>query len=283
MQAGDAAADRGLAAARTRRRARRTCPPRSRTRRRARRGRAAAAAVARPRGRTPRAAARRRRRARARGGLRRAARRARARPSGSSGRRAGRGLDERRHGRVAALLRRTRTAARTSTRPATRRRRPRRPGCPASARGRRTSGIASTSARVYGCRGRSMTSSAGAVLDHPAGVHDHDPIGHPRDDGEVVRDVDHRHALLVAQPRELGEDPILGQHVEAGGRLVEHRDRRLADARHRDRDTLLLAARELVRVAAAEAAGRCPARRARGPRAPSRRTPPPSGARAARP
>ena len=35
------------------------------------------------------------------------------------------------------------------------------PGMPWSARGRRTSGMAPTSARVYGCRGRPITSSTG--------------------------------------------------------------------------------------------------------------------------
>ena len=99
---------------------------------------------------------------------------------------------------------------------------------PRSARGWRKSGIAATSARVYGCRGRWITSAAGRVLDDAAGVHDDDPVGHLRDDGEVVGDVDHRHALLVAQPQELGQDPVLREHVEPGRRLVEHRDRRLA-------------------------------------------------------
>ena len=127
------------------------------------------------------------------------------------------------------------------------------PGMPWSARGRRTSGMAPTSARVYGCRGRRDDLVDRPVLDDPAGVHDDDAVGHPGHDGEVVRDVDHRHPLLCPQPRELGEDAVLGQDVEPGGRLVEDRDRRAADARHRDRDTLLLAARELVRVAAAEA------------------------------
>ena len=90
------------------------------------------------------------------------------------------------------------------------------------------------------------------LLHHPAGVHDHDPIGHLGDHGEVVRDVHHCHPLLVAQPDQLGQDPVLGEHVQAGGGLVQHRHRRLAHRRHRDRHPLLLATRELVRVAMAE-------------------------------
>ena len=90
------------------------------------------------------------------------------------------------------------------------------------------------------------------VLDDPPRVHHDDPVGHPRDDGEIVRDVHHRHPLLVPQAQELAEDAVLGQHVEPGRRLVEHGDRGLAHARHRDRDALLLAARELVGVAPRE-------------------------------
>ena len=93
----------------------------------------------------------------------------------------------------------------------------------------------------------------GAVLDHAAGVHDDDPVGHLGDHREVVRHVDHRHAVLVAQPGELRQDPVLGEHVQPGGRLVEHGDRGLADAGHGDRHPLLLAAGELVRIALAEA------------------------------
>ena len=93
----------------------------------------------------------------------------------------------------------------------------------------------------------------GRVLDDPPGVHDDDAVGHARHDREVVRDVDHRHALLVAEAVELAEDAILREHVEAGRGLVEHGDRRLAHARHRDRHALLLPARELMRIAADEA------------------------------
>ena len=93
----------------------------------------------------------------------------------------------------------------------------------------------------------------GRVLDDAAGVHDDDAVGHARDDREVVRDVDHGHALLAAQAVELEQDAILREHVEPGRGLVEHGHGRLAHAGHRDRHALLLPTRELMRVAAGEA------------------------------
>ena len=87
-----------------------------------------------------------------------------------------------------------------------------------------------------------------------------------RDDREVVRDVDHRHAAPRRAAGRARQDALLGERRRARGRLVEHDDRRLADAGHRDRHALLLAARELVRVARARSARRRPARRARAPR-----------------
>jgi hypothetical protein len=89
-----------------------------------------------------------------------------------------------------------------------------------------------------------------AALDHAAGVHDDDPIGHLGHHRQVVGDVHHRHAVVVAEAGQLGQDPVLGDHVEPGGGLVQHRHRRIADACHRDRHPLLLAARQLVGVAA---------------------------------
>ncbi len=88
-----------------------------------------------------------------------------------------------------------------------------------------------------------------AALHHAAGVHDDDPVSHLRHHRQVVGDVHHRHAVVVAQAGQLGQDPVLGDHVQPGGGLVQHRHRRVADAGHRDRDPLLLAARQLVGVA----------------------------------
>ena len=67
-----------------------------------------------------------------------------------------------------------------------------------------------------------------------------------------MRDVHHRQPALAPQALDLVEDARLGDDVEAGRRLVEDDERRLADERDRDRHALLLAAGELVRVAAHE-------------------------------
>ena len=88
----------------------------------------------------------------------------------------------------------------------------------------------------------------GAVLDDPAGVHDHDVVDHLGDDAEVVGDEHERRAgLLLELPDEL-EDLRLDRHVEGGRRLVGDEQLRLAGERHRDHDALAHAARQLVRV-----------------------------------
>ena len=87
------------------------------------------------------------------------------------------------------------------------------------------------------------------------------------DDGEVVADVERRDAVRVAEVAHGAQHVRLRRHVEAGGRLVEHDHARPAREGHREADALLLAARELVRVAAQELVGR----RAAQPRRASRR------------
>ena len=82
----------------------------------------------------------------------------------------------------------------------------------------------------------------GALLDDPSRVHDCQPVREAGDHGEIVGHVEHRHALLPAQARELVQDARLGDHVQPGGRFVEHDYRRLADEGHRDADALLLSA-----------------------------------------
>ena len=119
------------------------------------------------------------------------------------------------------------SAARTRSRPAIRRRRPRRRGCPAARAARRRSGIAATSARVYGWRGPRDDVGGRALLDDAAGVHDDDPVGDLGDHREVVRDVDHRHARAR---RAAGRAPSRMRAwvstSRPGRRLVEHDDRR---------------------------------------------------------
>ena len=77
-------------------------------------------------------------------------------------------------------------------------------------------------------------------------------------DVHLVRDEEHGDAALVVQPLEDAHDLDAGARVEVAGRLVGEDDRRLVDQRARDRDALLLAARQLVRdvvIALAEADG----------------------------
>src|SRR5437870_1391205 len=81
-------------------------------------------------------------------------------------------------------------------------------------------------------------------LHHPAGVHEDDAVGHPPRESHLVRDDDHRHAVL----REVGHDVkdfVDHLRIERRGGLVEEHDLRLHRQRTRDRDALLLAAREV--------------------------------------
>ena len=82
-----------------------------------------------------------------------------------------------------------------------------------------------------------------AALDDPPGVEHEDLIG-VADRREAVRDRDRG-----APARELIQrllDSALGLGVQRRGRLVEDQHRRVAKDRARDRDALLLAAREAV-------------------------------------
>src|SRR5579875_1220303 len=81
------------------------------------------------------------------------------------------------------------------------------------------------------------------ALDDPAVVEDDDLL-RVADRREPVRDRDRRPPLR--EPVERLLDEPLGLGVERGGRLVEDEDRRVAEDRPRDRDPLLLAAREAV-------------------------------------
>ena len=78
-----------------------------------------------------------------------------------------------------------------------------------------------------------------AELDDPRAV-----LG----DVHFVRDQHDGDAALHVQLLEDVHDLDAGARVEVAGRLVRQQDRRLVDQRARDRDALLLAARQLVRV-----------------------------------
>ena len=93
---------------------------------------------------------------------------------------------------------------------------------------------------------------ARADLDDLAGVHHGDAVGEVGDDREVVGDVERRDAVALREVADRVEDVRLGGHVERRGRLVEDDHLRAVGERHGDRHALLLAAGELVRVAAQE-------------------------------
>src|SRR3954447_9174346 len=93
---------------------------------------------------------------------------------------------------------------------------------------------------------------AWAGLDDAPGVHHRDAVGELGDHGEVVADVERRDLMAAAQVAHGLEHARLRRHVEAGRRLVAHDHPRAVGEGHRDRDALLLAARELVRVALEE-------------------------------
>ena len=119
----------------------------------------------------------------------------------------------------------------------------------------------------------------GPDLDEPAAVHDRDAGRERRDDGEIVAHVDGRDAVHRAEVAHRLEHVGLRRDVEAGGRLVEHDHARPVGERHRERDALLLAAGELVRVApeerrrrSAAAPRRASRRSARAAPRPTRRT-----------
>src|SRR5438552_2389643 len=82
-----------------------------------------------------------------------------------------------------------------------------------------------------------------ADLDDATAVEDDDLV-RIADGRETVGDRDRRAALREAVERLLHEP--LGLGVERARRLVEDEDRRVAQDRARDRDALLLAAREAV-------------------------------------
>ena len=58
------------------------------------------------------------------------------------------------------------------------------------------------------------------LLDHPPGVHDHDPVGDVGDHAEVVGDEDDPGAGLLAQLAQLVQDLSLDRDVECRRRLV---------------------------------------------------------------
>ena len=91
-----------------------------------------------------------------------------------------------------------------------------------------------------------------AELGEPAPVHDRDAIGERCDHGQVVTHVDRGDAVRCAEVADGLEHVGLGGHVEPRRRLVQHDHTGPVGECHGERDPLLLAARQLVRIAAQE-------------------------------
>ncbi len=107
-----------------------------------------------------------------------------------------------------------------------------------------------------GVQRRAEQRRGGPGLHDPAGVHDGHLGRQLADHGQIVAHVDGRHPVAPAQAADRVEDVPLGGHVEAGGGLVQHDQRGAAGEGHGQRDTLLLPARELMRVAPQQGRGR---------------------------
>ena len=86
-------------------------------------------------------------------------------------------------------------------------------------------------------------------LHHLAGVHHGHPIGHARDHPQVMADVHDRRVEFALQVGDQVEHRGLDRHVQGRRRLIHDQQRRIVEQRHRDHDALLLAARNLVRIA----------------------------------
>ena len=93
----------------------------------------------------------------------------------------------------------------------------------------------------------------GADLLHGTPVEDDDAVRQRHRFGLVVRHIDERDAGAALQRLELGAHALAQLGVEVRQRLVEQQDRRLDHQRARQRHALLLATRQLTRMALLEA------------------------------
>ncbi len=101
---------------------------------------------------------------------------------------------------------------------------------------------------VYGCAMRPNTSAVGPLSTTVPPYITSIRSTFCGDHAEVVRDQQQRHAALGHQVGDQVEDLALDRHVKRRRRLVGDQQVGPAGERHRDRDALPLAARELVRV-----------------------------------
>ncbi len=86
-------------------------------------------------------------------------------------------------------------------------------------------------------------------LDHPAQVHDDDPVGDVAHHAEIVADEQQRQAEIPPQVHEQVDDLRLDRHVEGRDALVADQEIGVHGQRAGDADALPLSAGELVRIA----------------------------------
>ena len=87
------------------------------------------------------------------------------------------------------------------------------------------------------------------LFDHGARIHDADAIAAGGDQPQIVRDVQKAGGIAAAQFGDQIEHCRLDGDVEAGGGFVEQQQRRAGQQRHGDHHALLLATRQLMRIA----------------------------------
>ena len=87
-----------------------------------------------------------------------------------------------------------------------------------------------------------------AHLDDATRIHHRNPVGKILDDAEIMGNEQVGHACLALQLGEQIEDLRLDRHIKRRSRLIKNHHLRANGQRPRDRDSLALAARELVRV-----------------------------------
>ena len=88
----------------------------------------------------------------------------------------------------------------------------------------------------------------GALLHDAAMLHDGDAVRDFRHHAEIMRDEHHARAAARLDLPDQAQDLHLRRHIERGGGFVGDEQFRLAAEGHRDHDTLLHAAAQLVRV-----------------------------------
>ena len=86
-------------------------------------------------------------------------------------------------------------------------------------------------------------------LNQLAGIHHAHAVAHPRDHAQVMANKEDSGVEVAPQVGNQVEHCRLDGHVQRGGRLVHDQQGRVVQQRHCDHHALLLAARNLVRVA----------------------------------